>query len=156
MIPNFRRLAPTPTLLAWLSEQLHIDAKDDLNPDFSAMLDTLPSGIYRFPKNAEIVSEGDKDQDFYVLHSGRAGVWVRKNQALPTQIAELKAGDFFGEISFLMNTRRTATVKAITETTAFRFEVDAFKKLLEKHEQLNRFIRSTAQQRLRDLYLNSL
>jgi len=153
---SFQRLAPTPTLLSWLSEQLHISCEDDLSPDFSALLETMPSGIYRFGKDAEIVSEGDKDQDFYVLHSGRAGVWVRKNQAVPTQIAELKPGDFFGEISFLMNTRRTATVKAITETTAFRFEVEAFKKLLDKHEQLNRFIRSTAQQRLRELYLNSL
>ncbi|HOX23352.1 MAG TPA: cyclic nucleotide-binding domain-containing protein [Elusimicrobiales bacterium] len=156
MNEKLQRLAPTPVLLNWLSEHLHIESADQINPDFSAMLDTLPSGIYRVDKGVEIVSEGDKDQDFYVLYAGKAGVWVRKNQAVPTQIAELQAGDFFGEIGFIMGTRRTASIKTITEATVFRFDVESFKSLLEKHKQLAAFIRSTAAERLRSIYLGSL
>ena len=157
MNPLLKKVLTTPTLLSWLSEQLCIADQDNtLSPDFATLLDTLPSGVYRCPADVEIVSEGDKDLDFYVLHSGKAGVWVRKNHAVPAQIAELKPGDFFGEIGFLMGTPRTASIKTATEATVFRFEVEAFKHLLEKHPKLNAQVRATAQQRLRDLYLGSL
>ncbi|NLO90774.1 MAG: cyclic nucleotide-binding domain-containing protein [Elusimicrobia bacterium] len=157
MNSSLKRVVTTPTMLSRLAEQLRIaELGDALVPDFAALLDTLPSGAYACPPGTEIVSEGDSDLDFYVLYSGKAGVWVSKNRAIPEQIAELAPGDFFGEIGFLMGTPRTASVRTSEETVVFRFEVDAFKRLLEKHPALDSRLRETARQRLRGIYLDSL
>ena len=157
MTTGLKRILASPTMLSWLAEQLRLEDRDDaLAPDFAALLDTLPSGAYDYPPDTDIVREGDSDLDFYIVYSGKAEVWVRKNRPVPSKIAELQPGDFFGEIGFLMGTPRTASIRTSVRSTVFRFELDAFKRLLERHPQLNERLRRIASQRLRDLYLDSL
>lgn len=60
--------------------------------------------------------EGDDSQDLYVLMQGQLGVY-KGNQEIAT-ITE--PGALFGEMSFLLGGRRTATVKALDQVKVLR------------------------------------
>ncbi|RLC27746.1 MAG: hypothetical protein DRH32_09880 [Deltaproteobacteria bacterium] len=65
-----------------------------------------------------IIKEGDRDDaSFFILLSGRASV-TKGRQHKP--IAALEPGEFFGEISFLTKTPRTATITADIELIVIR------------------------------------
>jgi CRP/FNR family cyclic AMP-dependent transcriptional regulator len=57
----------------------------------------------------ELVTEGRFAHEFFVIEDGSAEVLQGGER-----IAELGAGDFFGEIALLERERRTATVRATT------------------------------------------
>jgi 5-deoxy-D-glucuronate isomerase len=62
------------------------------------------------PAGEELTKEGRLAHEFFVIEDGAAE--VRQNGE---RIAELGAGDFFGEIGLLETQRRTATVTATTD-----------------------------------------
>jgi CPA1 family monovalent cation:H+ antiporter len=71
-----------------------------------------------FISNDIIIGEGDKGDALYIISHG----WVKVYKALDESkvIAELRDGDFFGEMALLGDQVRTATVKALTPTTLLR------------------------------------
>ena len=60
-----------------------------------------------FDKDDEIIQEGDVDDSFFIIVSGR--VAVRKGG---TDLDILSAGSCFGEMGFVGGTKRTATIVA--------------------------------------------
>lgn len=67
-----------------------------------------------------IIHDGDRDDtSFFILLSGEAVV-TKGRQCRP--IARLEPGDFFGEISFLTKTPRTATVTADMELIVIKVD----------------------------------
>ena len=60
-----------------------------------------------FKQGEEIIVEGDIDDSFFIITAG--DVEVYKDNSL---IGHLKAGDCFGEMSYLSKARRTATISA--------------------------------------------
>jgi len=66
-----------------------------------------------------IIQQGEFENDFYILLKGNADVVLEGNsQALAT----LQTGDFFGEISFILNTARSSNV--IATNTCILLKVD--------------------------------
>jgi len=63
----------------------------------------------------EIVREGEMDDRFYVVVSGRVGV-----QSGRRSVGELSIGDCFGETSYVRGARRTATISALEPVTLVR------------------------------------
>ena len=61
------------------------------------------------PAGYELAREGQFAHEFFIIEDGAAAVVVNGDR-----IAELGAGDFFGEIGLLETERRTATVVATT------------------------------------------
>ena len=61
------------------------------------------------PEGYELAREGQFAHEFFIIEDGSAAVVSDGNR-----IAELGAGDFFGEIGLLETERRTATVVATT------------------------------------------
>jgi CRP-like cAMP-binding protein len=61
------------------------------------------------PEGYELAREGQFAHEFFIIEDGVAAVTSNGNR-----IAELGAGDFFGEIGLLETERRTATVVATT------------------------------------------
>lgn len=76
------------------------------------------SEIVSFTSGDFIIREGDIDKSFYIIAKGEAA--VRKGN---TVIDHLKTGDCFGEIGFLMETKRTASI--IAESSALVLKVNA-------------------------------
>ncbi len=79
------------------------------NPDLKKYLTKIEAGQILF-------LEGDHSQDLYILVSGRLNV-LKGN----TKISEItEPGTLFGEMSFLLDEKRTASVKAEEDTEALR------------------------------------
>lgn len=76
-------------------------------------LKTIAKGgtVMSYPAGKAIVEEGAPGVGFNLIMEGR--VKVRRGRRT---LAELKDGDFFGEMSLFYDQPRTATVEAITDT----------------------------------------
>jgi CRP-like cAMP-binding protein len=72
-------------------------------------------------EGSTLVEEGDFGYEFFVIEDGRAA--VRRNEET---IAELEAGDFFGEIALSGDARRNASVVATSPLTAIVMTRQAF------------------------------
>jgi serine/threonine-protein kinase len=68
------------------------------------------SNIIKVAKGKIVVTEGEIDDSFFIILSGRAA--VRKNNE---NIAVIKRGECFGEMSYLSGQSRAATVLADTD-----------------------------------------
>ncbi len=73
------------------------------------------SAWQQYASGEEIVREGELDDRFYILVSGRCAVERRGGR-----IAVLETGDCFGEASYVPGAKRTATVRAINAVTVLK------------------------------------
>jgi CRP/FNR family cyclic AMP-dependent transcriptional regulator len=74
--------------------------------------------VARFEKGAVIAAEGAVAFGWYVLLSGRVGVFKGK-----LQVAEFsERGVIFGELSGILSTPRTATLKALTNAEVLNIQ----------------------------------
>jgi eukaryotic-like serine/threonine-protein kinase len=67
---------------------------------------------HKYPINTHIIKEGEEDHSFYIVLSGL--VIVEKNGQ---QIDSLQEGDCFGEMGYLANAKRSASVIAKTDVS---------------------------------------
>jgi CRP-like cAMP-binding protein len=95
----------------------------------------ITRGYRRYYDIGEIICyEDDSSEEFYMILSGKVEVFSEKSNQV---IATLGQGDFFGEISLLTGTPRTATVRAIAaDTVLFVVERQQLKKLLSEYKEL--------------------
>lgn len=82
----------------------------------------------------EIVVEGAFDSDFFIIDRGRVNIIIAK--AGPKPVANLKEGEFFGEMSLLTGEKRAATVIAKSETRLLKLSRDSMGRLLSENEKL--------------------
>ena len=83
------------------------------------------------PEGREIIREGERGREFFVLLDGEAVV-RRKGRKLAT----LKAGDFAGEIALVSRIPRTATVKTTTPARALVVTDQAFRSVMHRSPQI--------------------
>lgn len=100
----------------------------------------------RFASGREIVTAGDPGGRFFVITSGRAGVFVGGSKK-----KSLGAGDFFGEMAILDRRRRGATVKAETEVRARTITSWNFLSLLEENWPMTKKVLLALTERIRDM-----
>ena len=86
-----------------------------------------------------VIREGDQSDAFYAIKSGRVRVYAGTDEA-PTELAELGAGEIFGEIAALEGSRRTASVRAQTECELLRLEAAELNAMLAKNLEIRRMI----------------
>jgi potassium-dependent mechanosensitive channel len=106
-----------------------------------------------FPAGQVVCKENDPGDSFYIILSGSVEVLSQKADQY---IATLHEGEFFGEISLLLGTPRTATVRTSEDAILFVVERHDLQKLLEEQPNLADQIAqklSERQQALRDLGL---
>jgi CRP/FNR family transcriptional regulator, cyclic AMP receptor protein len=87
----------------------------------------------RFDSDETIFNEQDKGDALYVVESGSVRIWVLDEDVKPVTLAELKPGEFFGELAVLDRGPRSTNATAIDETTLHRLSSDAFQKFLMEH-----------------------
>jgi cAMP-dependent protein kinase regulator len=108
-----------------------------LDPDQLAELAQHGNWMSAAPGDA-VVTEGEPGHAFYVVESGQldveeSGRWVRT----------LRPGDHFGEVALLLDTPRTATVRASTPIRAFRLDRAGFDALLADEFRHGRLLSHT-------------
>lgn len=80
-----------------------------------------------FPAGRMLAKEGDRGREFFVILEG--SVDVRSNTRL---LPSLGPGDFFGEISLVVDSPRTATVQTTTPVRALVITDRAFRELMRQ------------------------
>ena len=95
------------------------------------------------PPGKELIREGDRGREFFVLLDGTAEV-RRKGR----KVATLNQGDFFGEISLITKLPRTATVTTISPLRALVVTDRSFRALLERHPAIRAKVLDTLAERL--------
>ena len=78
-------------------------------------------------KGDTLFHKGTVGNQMYVVLGGSVGVYDG-----PTQIATLRAGDTFGEMSLLSHESRSATITALETSRLFVLSEDIFQRLLTK------------------------
>ena len=104
------------------------------------------------PAGQTLIEEGDDSRDAYFLHAGRARVY-KNTPAGPRQLGELHEGQLFGEMAYLLNEKRTATVVADTEITVLTLSPYIMEELMRHSAPLSRRIIDTLCQRLERMNL---
>jgi CRP-like cAMP-binding protein len=103
-----------------------------------------------------VVREGDKSRDVFVVKSGRVEVAKMDTVAQERRLAILEPGAVFGEISYVLGSPRSATVRAVEasellcvdggaaetlresgKSVAYEFEHNLFEMLAERQADLN-------------------
>lgn len=151
-----RKLAIRPAALEWLGEALKLREVLEDKSAFEQALESLPEiTLEAWPPGEDLLREGERGEDFYVVRSGRLSVWRAKDMARPRRLGTLLPGDFFGEIGFLLRAARSATVRAETDCQVFRFPAGEFSGLLRRHNSLSRWVKTVACKRLGRVFLGS-
>ena len=87
----------------------------------------------KFDADEIIFNEQDKGDALYVVEAGSVRIWVLDEDVKPVTLAELKPGEFFGELAVLDRGPRSTNATAIEETILHRLSSDDFQAFLMKH-----------------------
>jgi len=92
------------------------------------------------PAGARIVSQGEAPEFFYVVQSGRVRVFRETADRIQTNLTELGAGAYFGEVALVTGQPRSASVEALEEVKLIKVSKEEFDRLLDQNPQLARHI----------------
>lgn len=108
--------------------------RDLTSDEMAAVEATGRSGMYA--KGATIISEGESGSSFFLILDGR--VEVRKSIGVDKykKLVELGPLDIFGEVCFLGEIRRSASVQALEPTQVMEFPQDKLEALIIKHPNI--------------------
>jgi CRP-like cAMP-binding protein len=85
----------------------------------------------KFPAGKEIASEGQRGVGFFVIGEGEVAYIVDGKET-----GRGDSGDYFGEVALIDDGARTATVKAVTDVTAYGLTPWDFRPLVEENASI--------------------
>lgn len=85
------------------------------------------------PKNTFIVSEGDTSDLMYFIKEGQVNVMVQDNKCNEFILANLKRGDFFGEVSLLDDNPRSADIVTLEKSVFAVLHKNDIQQLIENN-----------------------
>lgn len=80
-----------------------------------------------------IFHEHDRGDALYILEEGAVRIWVMDEDVHEVTLAELKPGDFFGELAVLDRGERSSSATALTDIHLHRLSSDDFQQFLIEH-----------------------
>ncbi len=86
-------------------------------------------------KGELIIRKNEASKTIYFLYSGKVGVYDGE-----TKLGEVKEGEIFGELAYLLGERRLATVVAETDSFLFTLSPEMFETLLKTNPDLSRLV----------------
>ncbi len=93
-----------------------------------------------FAADEIIIREGDPSGPMYIIKSGHCRVYRKKKNGTVINLAYLRAGEFFGELSLLQGAPRSATIQATSDTKLLSLAPDDFKSIANQYETLKDII----------------
>jgi uncharacterized membrane protein len=86
-----------------------------------------------YPAGETIFNEHDLGDGLYVVETGSVRIWVMDEDVNEVTLAELKPGDFFGELAVLDRGERSSSATALADTHLHKLSSDAFQQFLIEH-----------------------
>jgi len=80
-----------------------------------------------------IFNEHDRGDALYILEEGSVRIWIYDDDVKDVTLAELKPGDFFGELAVLDRGERSSSATALTDIHLHRLSSDDFQQFLTDH-----------------------
>src|SRR5256885_14532797 len=80
-----------------------------------------------------IFNEHDRGDALYILEEGAVRIWVVDEDVKEVTLAELKPGDFFGELAVLDRGERSTNSSALSDVHLHRLSSDDFQQFLMEH-----------------------
>ncbi len=102
--------------------------------------------LHVYGEGESLFVEGDDSKDLYILVDGRLSIFKDKKQITVINTP----GDLVGEMSYLLDSGRTATVTAQTEVKALRIPKDDINDFIRKHQDVTPQIIHNLAQRLKE------
>ena len=96
-----------------------------------------------------IMKEGEPGDAFFFLKTGAVEV-ATTNAGARLKLADLAAGDFFGEVSVITAQPRTATVTAQSPVVAVRFQRRKISRVLMDYPEVTRLLNAAIEDRADD------
>jgi len=122
----------------WMSRMLQSDAFARLPPsEIQRLIQSLEPVTYN--AGDKVIRQGDEGDYFYIIREGSCSVTrLASGKGWDVPLAELKAGDSFGEDALVSDARRNATVTMLTDGWLMRLSKHYFLDILKK--QLVRYV----------------
>lgn len=95
------------------------------------------------PAGRDIIVQGRDQRDIYVIEKGTASVLIDGRE-----VAEIPAGEMFGELGFFVHELASATVASKTDMTVLVIPYNRFDLVLDENPRLVRAIASELAERL--------
>lgn len=107
--------------------------------------------IQEFASGERVVYQEDDGDALYIIRTGRAHVVLTDPSGTDNVIAELRAGDFFGEMALLTGELRTANVDAVEDLEVIVIYKNALEHILTNRPELVEAIASVVVARQSEL-----
>ena len=101
----------------------------------------------RYGDGEIIVREGEPGRSMFVVYAGEVAVTIGQDR----EVARIRAGGYFGEMSLLTGDPRTATVTARGDAMVLEIDAAAFKEYVTSHPQAIDHLAAAAADRRREL-----
>lgn len=89
--------------------------------------------VVHIPARETVMGEGDSGDSLFLVSSGCLEVLLERPNGTQAASAEFRPGSYFGEIALLTGDRRSATIRAVTESVLLELPKTAFDALIEDH-----------------------
>jgi CPA1 family monovalent cation:H+ antiporter len=113
--------------------------------ELDELIKTLKKRIV--PAGQTIIRQGEKGDAFFMIVSGSVSVSVKKGMVGQKKVAELGAGDFFGETALVTEEPRNATITADERCELFVLYKKDFKKILLANPKISTIINKVLAER---------
>ncbi len=89
-----------------------------------------------YPKHTIILSEGDSSDSLYVILSGKVKVYLNDESGKEAIINYQEAGEYFGELSLIDDSRRSASIMTVERSTMAIMPKQAFHEVLKNNPDI--------------------
>jgi hypothetical protein len=125
--------------------------KPALFPDFSNdELVAVMGGLQLIQYNAGdlVVAQGEPGDSLFLVTTGTVKAWIRNREGRNVLVRRLADGDFFGEISVLTGSPRTATVVAATPCEMLELDRATLDGITEKYPRVREILQRFYEERI--------
>lgn len=139
-LPKIKTVISLKRKHQWISKApLFVGLPQEMLAQKTEYVNFLPDDI--------VFNEHDKGHSLYILVNGRVDVYKENKQGKSVHLVELQEGSFIGEHALLMDSRRSATIKAKTYITFLRLTATEVLKMSKIAPELETGLRETDLQR---------
>lgn len=96
-----------------------------------------------------LIKQGQEGEGLFVIASGEVAVTVKDAKGQPIEVARLREGDFFGEISLITDQPTTANCLAVKPSELYKLPRATFKQLIAQYPQILEVTANYADERVK-------